>query len=134
MVEMLHEDVDKGRNASIGNMDNMIQQVADVLRLLAHMAAARPEFFRTEQSRDVLYRVVTSSPEILCQQLEHHAAYTMAIAQGQPVRIKPPKSPPPADGRPRGRGRPPGTQNHLTVFASPAEIERLRALAAWPPP
>jgi class 3 adenylate cyclase/ABC-type nitrate/sulfonate/bicarbonate transport system substrate-binding protein len=64
MVEMLREDVDKGRKASIGNMDNMIQQVADVLRLLAHMAAARPEFFRTEQSRDVLYRVVTSSPEI----------------------------------------------------------------------
>jgi adenylate cyclase len=64
MVEILRADVDKGRTASIENMDNMIQRVADVLRLLADMAAAKPEFFRTEQSRDMLYRVVTSSPEI----------------------------------------------------------------------
>jgi hypothetical protein len=68
----------------------------------------------------------------LVQQLEQHAAYTTALAQGQPVRIKPQKSPP-TDGPPRGRGRPPGAQNHLTVFASPAEIARLRAeLAALP--
>jgi class 3 adenylate cyclase/ABC-type nitrate/sulfonate/bicarbonate transport system substrate-binding protein len=64
MVEILRADVDKGRTASIESMDNIIQRVADVLRLLADMAAARPEFFRTEQSRDMLYRVLTSSPEI----------------------------------------------------------------------
>lgn len=66
----------------------------------------------------------------LVQQLEHHAAFVAAIAQGQPVRIKRQKSPPPADGPPRSRGRPKGAQNHLTVFASPAEIERLRTQLA----
>lgn len=66
----------------------------------------------------------------LVQQLEQHAAYTIAIAQGQPVRIKPekkPKPPPPANGQPRKRGRPPGAKSNLTLFVSPAEIARLRA-------
>jgi hypothetical protein len=62
----------------------------------------------------------------LVQQLEQHATFVAVIAQGRAVQIKR-KSPPPTDGQPRGRGRPKGAPNNITLFASDVEIARLRA-------
>jgi adenylate cyclase len=42
----------------------MIHGVAGTLRVISEVAAADPGFFRTEKSRDVLYRAVTSAAEI----------------------------------------------------------------------
>ncbi|HTP84886.1 MAG TPA: ABC transporter substrate-binding protein [Alphaproteobacteria bacterium] len=64
IIATLHEDVAKARQASIENMEAMIRGVAGTLGMLAEMAAGNPAFFRTEESRNVLYRALTSATEI----------------------------------------------------------------------
>jgi adenylate cyclase len=64
IIATLHEDVAKTRQASIENVEDMIEAVSGTLRLLAAMTAAAPDFFRTEPSREVLFRALTSAPEI----------------------------------------------------------------------
>jgi adenylate cyclase len=64
IVSTLHEDVARTNQASIENTEGFIQPVASTLRLLAAAAAADPAFFRTEQSRDLLYRALTAAPQI----------------------------------------------------------------------
>jgi ABC-type nitrate/sulfonate/bicarbonate transport system substrate-binding protein len=64
MVSTLRADVAKTNQASIESTENLIQPVASTLRLLAAAAAADPSFFRTEQSRDFLYRALTAAPQI----------------------------------------------------------------------
>jgi class 3 adenylate cyclase/ABC-type nitrate/sulfonate/bicarbonate transport system substrate-binding protein len=64
ITETLQQEVAKTRQASIENTEAMIHGVAGTLGLLAEMAAANPGFFRTEKSRDILYRTLTSAPEI----------------------------------------------------------------------
>ena len=64
ITETLQQEVAKTRQASIENTEAMIHGVAGTLRLLAEMAAIDPGFFRTEKSRDILYRTLTSAPEI----------------------------------------------------------------------
>ena len=61
---MLQEDVAKARKASIENVETMFQGLAGMLRLLAEMVEADPDFFRTERSNEVLFRALTSAPEI----------------------------------------------------------------------
>jgi hypothetical protein len=67
------------------------------------------------------------------RQLEQHADFVTAIAQGRPVKIRHRREPLP-DGQRRGRGRPPGTPNGFTYLWLPDPvIERLRAESvAWP--
>jgi adenylate cyclase len=60
----LQEDVRKASEISIETIDRMIHGVAARLGVLAQVAAIDPDFFRQEQSRDVLYRVVVSLEEI----------------------------------------------------------------------
>jgi class 3 adenylate cyclase/ABC-type nitrate/sulfonate/bicarbonate transport system substrate-binding protein len=64
IIAILKEQVVKTRRASIENVEGMIHRVAGSLWQLAEMAGADPNFFRTERSRDVLYRSVTSAAEI----------------------------------------------------------------------
>jgi adenylate cyclase len=64
IVSILQDEVAKTEQASIDNAENLIQPVASTLRLLAGMAAADPAFFRTEGSRELLYRALTSAPQI----------------------------------------------------------------------
>jgi ABC-type nitrate/sulfonate/bicarbonate transport system substrate-binding protein len=64
MIAILQDQVAKTRHDSIENTEAMIHRVAGSLWQLAEMAAAGPDFFRTERSRDVLYRTVTSAEEI----------------------------------------------------------------------
>ena len=64
IISTLHDDVAKTRQSGIENIENMIHGVAGTLYLLSQVAASDPGFFRTENSRDVLYRAVTSADEI----------------------------------------------------------------------
>lgn len=64
IVTILQEQIAKSRSATIESIENLMRGVGGVLGLLAESAAAQPSFFRTEDSRDALYRVLTSSTQI----------------------------------------------------------------------
>jgi adenylate cyclase len=64
IIATLHDEVAQTRQASIEDIENMIHGVAGTLYVLSQVAASDPGFFRTENSRDVLYRAVTSADEI----------------------------------------------------------------------
>jgi class 3 adenylate cyclase/ABC-type nitrate/sulfonate/bicarbonate transport system substrate-binding protein len=64
IVSILQEQIGKSRSATIESIENLMRGVGGVLGLLAEAAAAQPSFFRTEESRDALYRVLTSSTQI----------------------------------------------------------------------
>jgi adenylate cyclase len=64
IIAILNEDVAKTSRASMENVEAMIGGVAATLRLLADMTAADPAFFRTEGSRDILFRVLTTADEL----------------------------------------------------------------------
>ena len=60
----LHDEVAKTRLATIESVQNLIQPVGTTLRLLAEVVASDPAAFRTEQSRELLYRALTSAEQI----------------------------------------------------------------------
>ena len=64
IVALLQEQIDKSRVATIESIENLMRGVNGVLGLLSEAVAAQPAFFRTEDSRDALYRVLTSSTQI----------------------------------------------------------------------
>lgn len=64
IVSILQEQIAKSRSGTIESIENLMRGVGGVLGLLAESAAAQPSFFRTEDSRDALYRVLTSSTQI----------------------------------------------------------------------
>ncbi|MBI5323255.1 ABC transporter substrate-binding protein [Bradyrhizobium sp.] len=64
IVSMLQEHIGKSRLATIESIENLMRGISGVLGLLSEAAAAQPSFFRTEESRDALYRVLTSSTQI----------------------------------------------------------------------
>jgi class 3 adenylate cyclase/ABC-type nitrate/sulfonate/bicarbonate transport system substrate-binding protein len=64
IVSLLQEQIEKSRVATIESIENLMRGVSGVLGLLAEAVAAQPPFFRTEDSNDALYRVLTSSTQI----------------------------------------------------------------------
>src|SRR5262249_18718261 len=64
ILATLREEVAKTRVATIDSAQHLLQPVASTLRLLAEVVAADPAFFRTESSREVLYRALTSAARI----------------------------------------------------------------------
>src|SRR5262245_18559168 len=64
IIATLHEEVAKTRLATVESAQNLIQPVAGTVRLLAEVAASEPSFFKTEPSRDLLYRALTSADQI----------------------------------------------------------------------
>jgi class 3 adenylate cyclase len=60
----LNDVVAKTKRASIEDAENLINPVAATLGLLAAVAAEDPATFRKEESRDLLYRALTSAPQI----------------------------------------------------------------------
>jgi adenylate cyclase len=60
----LNDVVTKTKQVSIEDAENLINPVAATLRLLAATAAADPQEFRNEASRDMLYQALTSAPQI----------------------------------------------------------------------
>src|SRR5262249_33167391 len=64
IIATLHEQVAKTRLATVDSAQALIQPVTSTLQFLAEVVASDPAFFRTEQSRDVLYRGVTAAEQI----------------------------------------------------------------------
>jgi class 3 adenylate cyclase/ABC-type nitrate/sulfonate/bicarbonate transport system substrate-binding protein len=61
MVSILNEAVAQSSHASVERTETLIENTEGPLRFLAEVAAADPGYFRTEQSRDLLYRALTSA-------------------------------------------------------------------------
>jgi hypothetical protein len=64
IVSILHEAVAQTSQAGVERTQDMIESAESPLRFLAEVAAADPGYFRTEQSRDLLYRALTSAAYI----------------------------------------------------------------------
>src|SRR5262249_23873460 len=60
----LNDVVAKTKLASIEDAENLINQVAATLSLLAAVAAEGPDAFKKEESRDLLYQALTSARQI----------------------------------------------------------------------
>jgi len=64
MVSILNEAVLQTSQAAVERTQDLIENTESPLRFLAEVAAADPNYFRTEQSRDLLYRALTSAAHI----------------------------------------------------------------------
>jgi class 3 adenylate cyclase/ABC-type nitrate/sulfonate/bicarbonate transport system substrate-binding protein len=64
IVSILNDAVTQASHAGIERTENLIESTESPLRFLAEVAAADPGYFRTEQSRDLLYRALTSAAHI----------------------------------------------------------------------
>ncbi|OKO74692.1 hypothetical protein AC629_34670 [Bradyrhizobium sp. NAS80.1] len=60
----LNDVVTKTKQASIEDAKNLIDPVATTLRLIAALSAEDPQFFRKEESRELLYQALTSGRQI----------------------------------------------------------------------
>jgi adenylate cyclase len=60
----LNDVVAKTKRASIDNAQSLINPVAATLELLAAVAAEAPETFKKDESREWLYKALTSGPQI----------------------------------------------------------------------
>lgn len=81
MMATLKDDVAKTRQASIESVEGMIQGVAGTLRLLAEVVAADPMLFRTDRSREVLFRTLTSAEEIDAAFVSFEDGYHRAVTR-----------------------------------------------------
>ncbi len=64
MVSILNEAVAQTSRASVERTETLIESAEAPLRFLAEVAASDPGYFRTEQSRDLLYRALISATYI----------------------------------------------------------------------
>ena len=64
MVSILDDAVAQTSQAGIERAENLIESTESPLRFLAEVAGADPGYFRTEPSRDLLYRALTSAAQI----------------------------------------------------------------------
>ena len=64
ILAILQEQVTKSRHASVESVEVLMRGVSGMLGLLAEAVATQPAYFRTENSREALYRVLTSSNQI----------------------------------------------------------------------
>lgn len=81
MMATLRDDVAKTRQASIENVEGMIQGVTGTLRLLAEVVATDPDLFRTDRSREVLFRTLTSAEEIDAAFVSFEDGYHRAVTR-----------------------------------------------------
>jgi adenylate cyclase len=98
IIATLHEDVAKTSQASMENVEAMIHGVAGTLSVLAEVTAADPGFFRTERSREVLFRVLTTAEEIDAAFVSFEDGYHRAVTRiDDDRRRSDPKIPPSAN-------------------------------------
>jgi hypothetical protein len=97
IIATLHEQVDKTGTATIDSAQNLIQPVASTLRLLAGMVANDPSLFRTEQSRETLYRALTGAEQIDAVYVSFEDGYHRVVTRmDESRRRSDPKIPPTA--------------------------------------
>jgi hypothetical protein len=56
--------MDSARDNAVTMSHNLLDPVVETTRVVAEVAGTNPEFFRTEQSRNVLYTALTSAKQI----------------------------------------------------------------------
>jgi class 3 adenylate cyclase/ABC-type nitrate/sulfonate/bicarbonate transport system substrate-binding protein len=64
MVSILNDAVAQTSQAGVERTQDLIESTESPLRFIAEVAAADPGYFRTEQSRNLLYRALTSAAQI----------------------------------------------------------------------
>jgi class 3 adenylate cyclase/ABC-type nitrate/sulfonate/bicarbonate transport system substrate-binding protein len=124
IISMLQEQIAKSRSATMDSIDNLMRGVGGVLGLLADAAGAQPAFFRTEASRDALYRVLTSSTQIDAAYVSFEDGYHRVV-----TRID--------DDRKRSDPQIPATANwhssYIDAFSAGADRQRHRTFFdTWP--
>jgi class 3 adenylate cyclase/ABC-type nitrate/sulfonate/bicarbonate transport system substrate-binding protein len=94
----LRDVVAKTKQASIEDVQNLIDPVAATLSLLAAVAAEDPEAFRKEESRDLLYRALTSARQIDAAYVSFEDGYHRVVTRiDDDRRRSDPKIPPSAN-------------------------------------
>src|SRR5713226_6783675 len=94
----LQEQVAKTRLDSIEDAQNLINPVATALRLLSGAAVSDPALFRTEQSRELLYRALTSAEQIDAVYMSFEDGYHRVVTRVDDDRRRSdPKIPPTAN-------------------------------------
>lgn len=56
--------IDRARDDASATVVNFFEPVAGTIRLVAEVATMNPDFFRTEDSRNILYEALISAPQI----------------------------------------------------------------------
>ena len=94
----LREQVAKTRQQSIETTEGMIDGVSGTVRIVAEVVAADPDLFRTDKSREVLFRALTSAEEIDAAFVSFEDGYHRAVTRIDADRRRSdPKIPPTAN-------------------------------------
>ena len=94
----LQDEVAKTKQASLEEAGNLINPVAASLGLLAAVAADNPETFRNEESRELLYQVLTSARQIDAAYVSFEDGYHRVVTRiDDDRRRSDPKIPPNAN-------------------------------------
>ncbi|NOJ38431.1 ABC transporter substrate-binding protein [Bradyrhizobium australiense] len=120
----LNDVVTKTKQASIEDAGNLINPVAATLELLATVAAQDPTTFKQEESRELLYRALTSAPQIDAVYVSLEDGYHRVV-----TRID--------DDRRRADSKIPASANwhssYIDSFAgSPRRVRHRTFFDAWP--
>src|SRR5215472_2718067 len=98
IIASLHEQVAKTRLATVDSAANLILPVGTTLRLLAEVAASDPALLRTEQSRELLYRALTSGEQVDAVYVSFEDGYHRVVTRVDDNRRRSdPKIPPSAN-------------------------------------
>jgi adenylate cyclase len=120
----LNDVVAKTKQASIEDVQNLIDPVAATLTLLAAVAAEDPEAFRTEESRDLLYRALTSARQIDAAYVSFEDGYHRVVTRiDDDRRRSDPKIPPSANWH----------SSYIDAFSgSPRRVRHRTFFDTWP--
>jgi class 3 adenylate cyclase/ABC-type nitrate/sulfonate/bicarbonate transport system substrate-binding protein len=98
IVSILNDAVAQTSQAGVERTQDMIENTENPLRFLAVVAAADPGYFRTEQSRDLLYRALTSAAYIDAVYVSFEDGYHRVVTRiDEDRRRADPKIPPAAN-------------------------------------
>ncbi len=124
IISILDEQVANTRQASVETANSLIKPVASTLRLLAEMAASEPTLFKTEQSRELLYRALTSSPQADAVYVSFDDGYERVVTRiDQDRRRSDPRIPPNAVWH----------SSYIDAFSAGADRRRHRTFFdTWP--
>ena len=64
LILLGNTQIERAKDDSIYVATNLLEPVAGTLRIIAQVAASDPGYFRTEQSRDLLFQALTSADQI----------------------------------------------------------------------
>ncbi len=64
LISLANVQIERARDDTIAEATNLLEPVSGTLRMIAEIAASNPAYFRTEQSRDLLYQALISADQI----------------------------------------------------------------------